>query len=272
MADRNPQGEVAPSRHGEFWFPDGSIVLGVENVLFKVHRSVLARQSELFEGMFESGTPGKDGEGCEALPLVLPDIGSKPFADLLSIIYGPRGGTVPTGKAADLIALIRLAHRLQFTEAFDIIVRAAHDTLSPLERLGLGLDYDIGDWAYAAFAELVLEFGPEPRALHGLITHETHVNILVARQRVSDARSLFIILHSRGGDDARVHAYAAHVVPRTKRELFESAARTLASQPGQPIRYGPNPSQTVLESWAPHRTVEEQIIRDAWRTLQKGPG
>ena len=41
----------------EYWLDDGNIVLQAENVQFRVHRSVLARQSNVFKDMFGMPQP-----------------------------------------------------------------------------------------------------------------------------------------------------------------------------------------------------------------------
>ncbi|KAF9261798.1 hypothetical protein L218DRAFT_961030 [Marasmius fiardii PR-910] len=43
---------VKHTKHPKFWFYDGSIVLNVENVLFRVHRTILATHCEVFETLF----------------------------------------------------------------------------------------------------------------------------------------------------------------------------------------------------------------------------
>lgn len=62
-----PPSEV-PTRHSTLWFEDGNIVLvtDAENVGFKVHRSILARQSLVFRDMFEIPQPMHEEEydGC----------------------------------------------------------------------------------------------------------------------------------------------------------------------------------------------------------------
>ena len=44
--------------HGEPWFDDGNLILQAEhNVCFKVHRGMLARQSEVFKDMLAIPQP-----------------------------------------------------------------------------------------------------------------------------------------------------------------------------------------------------------------------
>ncbi|EKM84429.1 hypothetical protein AGABI1DRAFT_67833 [Agaricus bisporus var. burnettii JB137-S8] len=45
------------TRHPKFYFNDGSIILDVERTHFRVHQSLLNRQSELFESMFSLKQP-----------------------------------------------------------------------------------------------------------------------------------------------------------------------------------------------------------------------
>ncbi|KAK7056935.1 hypothetical protein VNI00_002653 [Paramarasmius palmivorus] len=59
---------------GDPWFEDGNIILVTENnpTAFRVHRGVLARHSEVFEGMFEISRPEvvlNSAEGCPVVPM-----------------------------------------------------------------------------------------------------------------------------------------------------------------------------------------------------------
>lgn len=77
------------TRHEEFWLYDGSIVLAVENTLFRVHQTILANHSEVFADLFT--LPQPDGEdmidGCHVVRLY--DDNENDFADLLRAMYHP---------------------------------------------------------------------------------------------------------------------------------------------------------------------------------------
>lgn len=77
------------TRHGEFWLYDGSIVLAVENTLFRVHQTILANHSEVFADLFT--IPQPDGEemidGCHVVRLF--DDNENHFTDLLRAMYHP---------------------------------------------------------------------------------------------------------------------------------------------------------------------------------------
>ena len=75
-------------RHSTFWFDDGSIIICVEDTAFKVHRSHLARHSEIFADLFNVPQP-PDTPNIEGCPIVhLPDRKSD-FVDLLKALYNP---------------------------------------------------------------------------------------------------------------------------------------------------------------------------------------
>jgi len=56
--DAQTKAELA--RHDDLWFYDGSLVCRAENVLFRVHMSLLARQSVCFENMFAVPQPERE--------------------------------------------------------------------------------------------------------------------------------------------------------------------------------------------------------------------
>ncbi|KAF8958238.1 hypothetical protein BDZ97DRAFT_1842464 [Flammula alnicola] len=65
-----------PTRHTKFWLYDGSIVLSVQNTLFRVHQTILANHSEVFADLFTIPQP----EGS---------IWWKRFCELLNAVYIP---------------------------------------------------------------------------------------------------------------------------------------------------------------------------------------
>ncbi|KAL1752596.1 hypothetical protein FB107DRAFT_219601 [Schizophyllum commune] len=60
---------LPPQHHEKHWYDDGSVVLHVEDTLFRVHRSILAKHSEIFQDAFALPTPveAEEHDGC---PLV----------------------------------------------------------------------------------------------------------------------------------------------------------------------------------------------------------
>lgn len=72
----------------EFWFHDGSIVLRVENYLFRVHQTILSNHSEVFADLFAIPQPQVQEviEGCHVVEL---HDHIHDMQDLLNAIYHP---------------------------------------------------------------------------------------------------------------------------------------------------------------------------------------
>ena len=87
---------IPPANRDDPWFEDGNIVLLVEDdnhrllKAFKVHRGVLARQSEIFETMFDipQPPPGLDPiEQINGCPVVrMYDLPNE-LSDLIKALY-----------------------------------------------------------------------------------------------------------------------------------------------------------------------------------------
>lgn len=76
-------------RHPKFYFDDGSIILDVERTHFRVHQSVLSRQSELFESMFSLKQPdnAQRVDGCLYVELVGDSV--QDMEEFLGTLYDP---------------------------------------------------------------------------------------------------------------------------------------------------------------------------------------
>lgn len=87
---------IPPANRGDPWFGDGNIILLVEDddhrmlKAFKVHRGVLARQSEVFESMFDIPQPAPVLDSIDQIggcPVVrLYDLPNE-LSDLIKALY-----------------------------------------------------------------------------------------------------------------------------------------------------------------------------------------
>jgi len=78
---------LPPNQVDDLWFNDGSIVLQAEITQFRVHRSVLSANSDIFQDMFSVPQPSEQGEQIEGCPVVhLPD-SAKDWTHVLRALY-----------------------------------------------------------------------------------------------------------------------------------------------------------------------------------------
>lgn len=83
-ARRTPDSEI--TRHPEFYFADGSVVVVVERTAFRVHQSVLSRYSDVFSGMWDVPQPSTVDvyDGC---PMVVLMDSVADFTDVMRVLY-----------------------------------------------------------------------------------------------------------------------------------------------------------------------------------------
>ena len=81
-----------PTRSEKFWFDDGSVVLQVESIQFRVHRSILASHSTVFEfdDLFQVPQPESDkSDWVDGCPVVCMFGDTTDWEHILSFIYRP---------------------------------------------------------------------------------------------------------------------------------------------------------------------------------------
>ncbi|KAJ3510407.1 hypothetical protein NLJ89_g4695 [Agrocybe chaxingu] len=64
---QQPDSGPQTTRSTDFWFEDGSVVLQATDMQFRVHKSVLARQSSVFADMFSISQDDSDGDSDSPL-------------------------------------------------------------------------------------------------------------------------------------------------------------------------------------------------------------
>ncbi|KAJ7162123.1 hypothetical protein C8R46DRAFT_1282587 [Mycena filopes] len=95
------------TRYQDFWFHDGSIVIIVGALMFRVHQTVLSTHSEVFAGLFTipqppPGTKGQEMiEGCHVVQL---HDDADDFVALLKGIYNPSHFDTPPDDLGELLS------------------------------------------------------------------------------------------------------------------------------------------------------------------------
>ena len=77
----------------------------------------------------------------------------------------------------DLVALLHVAHRLQFTQVLDVASKEAGSRIPASRRLGLALECGLDDAARSAFEHVVLSFDNDILDPEGFITGETLLKV-----------------------------------------------------------------------------------------------
>ncbi|KAI9058248.1 hypothetical protein FKP32DRAFT_1659419 [Trametes sanguinea] len=134
-------GPRLPCRDPTYYINDGNTVLFVENILFKVHRSVLTKDKSAFETMFQlsgetdsvrsdsSMSMAQEGES-DANPIRLQGDTADEFRALLWALYAlPHELTLAMTTDADctqLVNLVRITHKYQFRSIMTWALSALH--------------------------------------------------------------------------------------------------------------------------------------------------
>ncbi|CAL1709461.1 unnamed protein product [Somion occarium] len=77
------------TRHQEFYFHDGNVVIMAEKIAFRIHQGVLSRHSTIFQDMFSLPQPSTHDEGyqIDGLPVVHVSDTADEFAHVVAALY-----------------------------------------------------------------------------------------------------------------------------------------------------------------------------------------
>jgi hypothetical protein len=157
----------------------------VENRLFKVHRRFFIQESEVFRDMFS--VPSEGGTEVEGMsdeqPILLPGITVKEFELLLQHFYTMsvqllfkrflltfnvflRHRPKPVDRKnlttdhqqnqEEILALLSILDRFAFDNVFGLMVQQLAPTEIPItQRIRLGDKYDLDEWLFSAYEELL---------------------------------------------------------------------------------------------------------------------
>jgi len=81
-------GDLDQRTRSQYWFEDGNVVLLTENTLFRVHRSILSRHSEIFKDTFAMPqAPSEENECIEGCPVVPLSDTTEDINNMISLLY-----------------------------------------------------------------------------------------------------------------------------------------------------------------------------------------
>ncbi|CAA7262790.1 unnamed protein product [Cyclocybe aegerita] len=130
------------SHHETYYLTDGNVVLSLSGTLFKVHRSVLARDGSTFENMFSLEEYSLVQEGCsDENPIHLQGDSVEEFQELLWCLYAlPQEislASSPQGDITKLSNAARMAHKYHFITTETWALRALLACLASQRSAGL---------------------------------------------------------------------------------------------------------------------------------------
>jgi len=117
-ASSNPMLVLTPKRMEHLWFDDGSIVLQAETTQFRVHRSVLSTNSEIFRDMFAVPQPTVGDEVIEGCSIVHLSDSAEDWTYVLNALYDSRRCYVNSGAQpfAVVAAFLRLGSKYEIPQ------------------------------------------------------------------------------------------------------------------------------------------------------------
>ncbi|KAG8826144.1 hypothetical protein FRC17_008370 [Serendipita sp. 399] len=111
LSDNRESKIKSPQKHRNLYLEDGTLVMQVENVIFKVHRSILAQYSKVIQDMIALPGDGESKDGTEENPLVLIGDTAASWERLLKIPYGVPRLKSERIKGEHLLEILTIAHK-----------------------------------------------------------------------------------------------------------------------------------------------------------------
>ncbi|KZT07588.1 uncharacterized protein LAESUDRAFT_724539 [Laetiporus sulphureus 93-53] len=161
---------IVKTRNSKFFFDGGTVILKIrqdaapikepqlahEEIIYKVHRYFLERDSEIFRTMFSCPPVNGVSEGdSEDTAILLPEVTQEEIDTLLSFLYHGMYGL--DYSLSQWRALLLISSRYMFHEIRERAIQeldAHKPQLDPVDRIVLSKKLDINDWLGPAYVEL----------------------------------------------------------------------------------------------------------------------
>ncbi|KAI0629687.1 hypothetical protein C8Q77DRAFT_1025903, partial [Trametes polyzona] len=178
-----------PAPHAEYYFEDGTLVVLVENTLFRLFRSTFTRHSAVFKDLFSlpTGPDGQPPEGQnDANPLTFSGISAVDFERLLWVLYPSDYNTHRAKSADEWTSILSLATRWDFASVRALAIRQLQALdMAPVDRVLLAREFDIGGrWALAAYTALCERPAPLSVAEASRLGVETAAVVAQIREQI----------------------------------------------------------------------------------------
>ncbi|KAG8817318.1 hypothetical protein FRC19_011437 [Serendipita sp. 401] len=117
-----------PRRHHNLYFEDGTLVMQVENAIFKVHRSLLVQYSTVIQDMLSVPSGQTSQDGTDEKPLVMSGDSVAGWGFLLGLQYNSPRNRPKVLKGEDLLTILPIAHKYCMEEIETWIIEQLKET------------------------------------------------------------------------------------------------------------------------------------------------
>ncbi|KAH6908499.1 hypothetical protein BKA70DRAFT_1280028 [Coprinopsis sp. MPI-PUGE-AT-0042] len=134
-------------------------MIKVEDTLFRVPKSILTKESPVFDGMFSVENQSEGGDDDH--PIVLEGYESRDFGRLLKLLMpDPFTFSVPVLSKEEWISVLKLSTIWQMDKAKNLSIASLSGlALSPIEKIDLARKYRIPNWLREGVTSLAESFG-----------------------------------------------------------------------------------------------------------------
>ncbi|KAJ7202110.1 hypothetical protein GGX14DRAFT_399681 [Mycena pura] len=142
-------------RHDKFWYEDGSMVLRVQNLLYKIYIGIFTQLSPVLSEILSIPAQlavGQLQEGTEAWPLFLAGFTIQEFDDFMAYLSPPGWKVTDASEQERMFTgLLKIADRWQISDARAYAITQLHlMPLLPSHRLELARMFTILEWVEPA--------------------------------------------------------------------------------------------------------------------------
>lgn len=230
-----------------YFYPDGDIIIKVEDTVFRIHKHFLTRESNHFRTMFmPPSIPCRDPPGSsETNPVLVPDAKSDSFADLLWVFYNPKY-SIYSATVDKWIRILTLAQQWRFVEVEQLCVRELEKlTIPPVEKIQIYQDFNLDpNLLHGSYVDLTIRDEPLDLEECEQLGLSTTMNIFRARE------------FARRDPDGPA---------RLKESVVESAIKSVFRLPGSasaPTTPPPQPTPGAGQNPTIHDHVDKTTVKN----------
>ncbi|KAI6124777.1 hypothetical protein EDD16DRAFT_1724827 [Pisolithus croceorrhizus] len=199
------------SKHPEFY--THTVTFLVEDCLFRITKELLEAESNVFGDMFllPQGDPETVEGKSDTYPVVLQGTSKKDFESLLRALMCRQHGA---NRGSDLdrdqwISVLKLSTMWDFHGLRNAAIQhldVPFQSLNPVDKLELALQYDVREWLLPALLTLAQRSTPISVEEGRRIGFENALKLASVREKLQ-LRTVEETIRRRSGDVIRIHEY-----------------------------------------------------------------